>query len=249
MDWRCSCASVKEMYMYWLISDILHRPDAHLSDIDHCSSGHAPTATVPVAFHIIASSAPSVRLFSSATHCRPSARIALLPSPACTTIVCAQKPQVQTLSSLFPKKGNAGQEAKLQRSRSCRRARRRARRSPRGPARAGCRAAPSNPSRTTAHRPLCADAIRGRPSIAAERRSWRGRCAHGSDQLGVSHVPQAGFSSAIAHVLLLSRWLDTEPFAAPFDQRGNCTTSTWFQTAAFPNEFSRRNHSMRTVYI
>ena len=63
--------------------------------------------------------------------------------------------------------------------------------------------------------------------------------AHGSDQLGVSHVPQAGFSSAIAHVLLLSRWLDTEPFAAPFDQRGNCTTSTWFQTAAFPNEFSR----------
>ena len=32
----------------------------------------------------------------------------------------------------------------------------------------------------------------------------------------MSHVPQAGFSSAIAHVLLLSRWLDTEPFAAPF---------------------------------
>ena len=63
----------------------------------------------------------------------------------------------------------------------------------------------------------------------------------------MSHVPQAGFSSAIAHVLLLSRCLDTEPFAAPFDQRGNCTTSTWFQTAAFPNEFSRRNHSMRTV--
>ena len=60
----------------------------------------------------------------------------------------------------------------------------------------------------------------------------------------MSHVPQAGFSSAIAHVLLLSRWLDTEPFAAPFDQRGNCTTSTWFQTAAFPSEFSRRNHAL-----
>ena len=87
--------------------------------------------------------------------------------------------------------------------------------------------------------PPLRSAFRGQPSIAAERRSWRGRCAHGSDQLGVSHVPQAGFSSAIAHVLLLSRWLDTEPFAAPFDQRGNCPTSTWFQTAAFPNEFSR----------
>ena len=109
MDWRCSCASVKEMYMYWLISDILHRPDAHLSDIDHCSSGHAPTATVPVAFHIIASSAPSVRLFNKATHCRPSARIALLPSPACTTIVCAQGRKFRL--SPVSLKGNARQEA------------------------------------------------------------------------------------------------------------------------------------------
>ena len=104
MDWRCSCASVKEMYMYWLISDILHRPDAH------CSSGHAPTATVPVAFHIIASSAPSVRLFNKATHCRPSARIALLPSPACTTIVCAQGRKFRLSLPCFPRKEMHGKK-------------------------------------------------------------------------------------------------------------------------------------------